>query len=131
MLERQGIDVKENENFNPKNRKHVYFNELSEEEKRELIAKDPKYGKVICRCETITEGEILDVIHRSAGATTVKSVKKRCRAGMGRCQGGFCSPRVVEILARELDCEMDDVMYDSKDKAYILCGKTKSNGEEA
>ena len=131
MLERQGIDVKENENFNPKNRKHVYFNELSEEEKRELIAKDPKYGKVICRCETITEGEILDVIHRSAGATTVKSVKKRCRAGMGRCQGGFCSPRVVEILARELGCEMDDVMYDSKDKAYILCGKTKSNGEEA
>ncbi|MEG0378804.1 MAG: (2Fe-2S)-binding protein, partial [Eubacterium sp.] len=112
-------------------KKHIYFNELSDDEKRELIAKDPKYGKVICRCETITEGEILDVIHRSAGATTVKSVKKRCRAGMGRCQGGFCSPRVVEILSRELGCELDEVMYDAKDKAYILNGKTKSVEEDA
>jgi glycerol-3-phosphate dehydrogenase len=71
-------------------------------------------------------GEILDVIHRNVGATTVKGVKKRCRPGAGRCQGGFCSPRVVEILARELGCEMDEVMYDAKDKAYILNGKTKS-----
>lgn len=131
MLKRDGIEPKENEKFNPVNKKHIYFNELTDEEKREIIAKDPKYGKVICRCETITEGEILDVIHRSAGATTVKSVKKRCRAGMGRCQGGFCSPRVVEILARELGCELDDIMYDAKDSGYVLSGKTKSTGEEA
>ena len=77
------------------------------------------------RCETITEAEIIDVIHRNVGATTVKGVKKRCRPGAGRCQGGFCSPRVVEILARELGCEMDDIMYDAKDKGYILNGKTK------
>lgn len=131
MLARDGIEVKENDKYDPKNKKHIYFNELTEEEKKAIIAKDPKYGKVICRCETITEGEILDVIRRSAGATTVKSVKKRCRAGMGRCQGGFCSPRVVEILARELGCELDEVMYDAKDKAYILDGRTKSTGEDA
>ncbi|MEF9918547.1 MAG: NAD(P)/FAD-dependent oxidoreductase [Eubacterium sp.] len=131
MLERDHVEMPENKDYNPKVRKHIFFNELSDDEKRELIAKDPKYGKVICRCETITEGEILDVIHRSAGATTVKSVKKRCRAGMGRCQGGFCSPRVVEILARELGCELDEVMYDAQDKGYILNGKTKSIEEEA
>lgn len=125
MLEREGIEVKKNENFNPCNRKHIYFNELSEEEKREVIKENPKYGRVICRCETITEGEILDTIHRSAGATTVKGVKKRCRAGMGRCQGGFCQPRVTEILARELNIPMDQVYFDKKGPAYILNGKTK------
>lgn len=131
MLEREGYTVKENENFNPVNKKHIYFDQLSEEEKMAIIKENPKYGKVICRCETITEGEILDVIHRSAGATTVKGVKKRCRAGMGRCQGGFCQPRVVEILAREMDCRLDEVMYDKKTDAYMLNGKTKSVEEDA
>lgn len=125
MLEREGYEVKPNPNFNPKNRKHVYFNDLTEEEKIELIKEEPKYGKVICRCETITEGEILDVIHRSAGATTVKGVKKRCRAGMGRCQGGFCQPRVTEILAREQGVPMNEVYYDKKTDSYILNDKTK------
>ena len=124
-------DIEVNHDFNPKIRPHVRFTELSDEERAEIIKKDPKYGKVICRCETITEGEILDVIHRNAGARTVKSVKKRCRAGMGRCQGGFCSPRVVEILARELNCSLDEIMYDQQDSAYILAGETKSAKEEA
>ena len=104
---------------------------MTAEEKVEIIKQDPKYGKVICRCETITEGEIIDVIHRSAGARTVKSVKKRCRAGMGRCQGGFCSPRVVEILARELNVPLDEIMYDQQDSTFILSGHTKSVKEEA
>lgn len=124
-------DLEENVNYNPKVRKHLRFDEMTDAEKAEVIKEDPKYGKVICRCETITEGEIIDVIHRSAGARTVKSVKKRTRAGMGRCQGGFCSPRVVEILARELDCSLDDVMYDQQDSTYILSGHTKSVKEEA
>ncbi len=125
ICRRENIEIKENPNFNPKNKKHIYFNDLSSEEKQELIKENPKYGKVICRCETITEGEIIDTIHRSAGAKSVKGVKKRCRAGMGRCQGGFCSPRVVEILSRELDIPMDEVSYDKKKKSYILNGKTK------
>lgn len=123
-------DMKKNNNYNPKVRPFIRFEELTEEEKIDIIKRDPKYGKVICRCETITEGEIIDAIHRSVGARTVKSVKKRTRAGMGRCQGGFCSPRVVEILARELHCSLDEIMYDQQDSTYILSGKTKSAKEE-
>lgn len=112
-------------NFNPRRKKVVRFNELPEEEKKQLIKENPLYGKVICRCETVTEAEIIDCIHRKAGANSVKAVKKRVRPGAGRCQGGFCGPRVVEILARELGIDEKDVPYDST-KAYILTGKTKN-----
>ena len=91
-----------------------HFAELSAEEKAELIAKDPRYGNVICRCETITEGQICDAIHRTLGATTVDGVKRRVRAGMGRCQGGFCGPRVIEIIARELGVSPDEVCKNDK-----------------
>ena len=71
-------------------------------ERAALIREQPAYGQIICRCESITEGEILDAIHRAPGARSLDGVKRRTRAGMGRCQAGFCSPRVLEILAREL-----------------------------
>ncbi len=74
-----------------------------------LIRENPAYGTVICRCETITEGEILDAIHRTPGAKSIDGVKRRTRAGMGRCQGGFCSPKVMEILARELGTDLSQV----------------------
>jgi glycerol-3-phosphate dehydrogenase len=77
-------------------------NQLSLAEHNELISKKPAYGNIICRCETVSEGEILDAIHRPLGAKSLDGVKRRVRAGMGRCQGGFCSPRVMEILAREV-----------------------------
>ncbi|PKM94494.1 MAG: FAD/NAD(P)-binding oxidoreductase [Firmicutes bacterium HGW-Firmicutes-1] len=115
----------EKADFNPRRRPFVRFEELSEVEKAELVKNNPKYGRVICRCETITEGEIIDSIHRKAGATTVKGVKKRTRAGMGRCQGGFCSPRVVEILARELNCDIKDIKLDGQ-SSYILSDRTKN-----
>ena len=70
--------------------------------KAELIKKEPSYGRVICRCEGITEGEIVSAIKRSFGKISIDGVKRRCRPGMGRCQGGFCGPRVQEIIAREL-----------------------------
>lgn len=130
ILNRENIPVEINEDFNPKNRKHIFFNELSEEEKIKLIQENPKYGKVICRCETVTEGEIIDVIHRSVGGRTVKGVKKRTRAGMGRCQGGFCSPRVVEIISRELNIPPNEVFYDKKDISYILTKETKEEANE-
>ena len=91
-----------------------HFAELSGEEKAALIAADPRYGNVICRCETITEGQICDAIHRTLGATTVDGVKRRVRAGMGRCQGGFCGPRVIEIIARELGISPDEVCKNDK-----------------
>ena len=106
------------------NRPQIHFIELSPEEKAEVIKKDPRYGRIICRCESITEGEIVDVIHRMVGARTVDGVKKRCRPGTGRCQGGFCGPRVQEILARELGKELNEIVLDKKG-AYILTTETK------
>ena len=83
--------------------------ELSLEQRNELIRKEPAYGQIICRCESVSEGEILDAIRRPLGATTLDGVKRRVRAGMGRCQAGFCSPRVMEILARELHQDLSDI----------------------
>ncbi len=91
------------------------FRELSPEEQAALIKKDARYGRVICRCETITEGEIVDAIKRPCGARTVDGVKRRTRAGMGRCQGGFCGPRVIEILSRELGIPVPKVRKDGTD----------------
>jgi len=110
--------------FHPYRQGIVSFKSLSVEEKERLIGKDARYGNVICRCETITEGEIVDAIHRKTGATTVKGIKKRVRPGTGRCQGGFCEPRVVEILARELGVSREEVLYDEPG-SYILTGRTK------
>ncbi len=83
--------------------------ELSEEEQNQLIQENPAYGQIVCRCEKITEGEILDAIHRPLGATTLDGIKRRTRAGMGRCQAGFCTPKVMEILERELQIELKDI----------------------
>lgn len=90
-------------------RQTVHFTEMSLEEKNELIKKDPAYGRIICRCETITEGEIRDCITRPCGARDMDGVKRRVRAGMGRCQGGFCGPKVMEILSRYLGIPMTEV----------------------
>lgn len=116
-------NISKKENF-IKNKKHIYFIELSPEEKAEVIKKDPRYGRIICRCENITEGEIVDVIHRKAGGRTLNGIKRRCRPGAGRCQGGFCGPRVQEILARELNLKLDDIVLEEKG-SYILTGETK------
>lgn len=83
--------------------------EASMEEKQALVKKNPAYANVICRCEVVTEGEILDAIHRPVGARTLDGIKRRTRAGMGRCQSGFCSPKTVEILARELGKDMSEI----------------------
>ncbi|MDF2505951.1 NAD(P)/FAD-dependent oxidoreductase [Clostridium sp.] len=106
-------------NFNPKRRRAYRFKELNDSEKEELIRKDSKYGRVICRCEMVTEGEIVDAIRRNCGATTVKGVKNRTKALMGECQGGFCEPKIVQILARELGKDMSDIKYGNED-SYIL-----------
>ena len=118
------LNLKYKSDYNPIRRKMVHFNELSDEEKSRLIKKNPMYGNVICRCETITEAEIVDAIHRKAGATTVDGIKRRVRPGSGRCQGGFCMPRVMEILARELNTSIDSIVKDGLD-SNILIGKTK------
>lgn len=95
--------------YNPIRPEPVRFRHMSTEERAKLIEKNKAYGRIVCRCETITEGEILDAIHAPAGARDVDGVKRRTRAGMGRCQGGFCGSKVVEILARELGVPMNEI----------------------
>ncbi len=86
-----------------------YFSTLSMEEKNEIIKKDPAYGRIVCRCEGITEGEIVEAIRTNPPACDLDSVKRRTRGGMGRCQGGFCSPTVVRLIARERGIAFEDV----------------------
>ncbi|MBQ3383905.1 MAG: NAD(P)/FAD-dependent oxidoreductase [Erysipelotrichaceae bacterium] len=95
-------------------RKKVRFNQLDEEEKNELIRKDPRYGRIICRCETVTEGEIVEAIHGVIPAVSIDAVKRRCNAGMGRCQGGFCGGKVAEILVRERGISPLDVLQNQR-----------------
>lgn len=104
----------------------VILNRMSVEEKQAMFEQDKRFGQMICRCELVSEGEIVDVIHRNVGARTVKAVKRRVRAGAGRCQGGFCEPRVINILARELNIDPTQVLLDA-DESKILVGKTKED----
>lgn len=93
--------------------------ELSLEAHDKLIKENKLYGKIICRCESVTEGEIVDAIHRPLGAKTVDGIKRRVRASAGRCQGGFCLTAIMEILARELGEDFKDVVKNSKDSYYV------------
>ena len=104
--------------------------ELPFEERRALIEENPAYGRIICRCEGISEGEILDAIHRPLGARSLDGVKRRVRAGMGRCQGGFCAPRVMEILAQELDLPMEEITKSGGGSRLIVGENKEGFGEE-
>ena len=103
------INTTEKDNFTEERDEPVRFRHMTNDERKVLIEKNPAYGRIICRCETITEGEILDAIHAPAGARDVDGVKRRTRAGMGRCQGGFCGSKVVDLLARELGVEINEI----------------------
>ena len=107
-----------NKDFNPKRKPLIKLSRMNSEEKNSLIQKNPSFGRIICNCEKVTEGEIVDVIHRNCGAKTVKGVKKRIRPGFGLCQGGFCEVNVVKILARELNLKVTDIEY-GKRNSYI------------
>lgn len=97
---------------------------LSVQEKREVIGRNPFYGRVICRCETVTEGEIRDAISREPRPRTVDAIKKRLGTGMGRCQGGFCLPRIMEVMAEELGVAQTQLLL-GKENSWILSGVTK------
>lgn len=118
------LNPTKNESFNPIRHGVPKFREMNNEERRELIKEDSSYGKMICRCETVTEGEILSAIRRPLGATDLDGVKRRTRAGMGRCQSGFCSTKIVSILARALNIEETEVTKFGGN-SRILVGKNK------
>ena len=124
MLRAAGLEMKKNESFCGKRRPMHYFKELTIDEKNEIIKDHPEYAHVICRCETVTEGEILEAIHTNPKPRDVDGVKRRTRASMGRCQGGFCTPYIIELLAEEMGCDYTDVTKFGG-KSYINIGKTK------
>lgn len=103
------LNPEENKDFDPIRKDIPKFREMTNEERREIIKKNPHYGKIVCRCEVVTEGEIRDAIRRPLGARTLDGIKRRTRAGMGRCQSGFCSNKIVEILAEELNIKRNEV----------------------
>ena len=108
-LVKEMLSLTPNPDFNGTRKGILRPETLSLEERNKLIKEQPAYGNIICRCEMITEGEILDAIHRPLGARSLDGVKRRTRAGMGRCQAGFCSPRTMEILEREVPMSMFDI----------------------
>ena len=127
-LEEMGLKLERREDYNPFRTSNGHMKkplrELSDEEKAERCKADPAYGKIICRCETVTEGDILDAIRRPIPARTIDMVKLRTRAGMGRCQGGFCSPRVAELISAELGIPLDEITKRGGE-SKLLFGKTK------
>lgn len=115
-----------NENFIAKRKGIIHMEDLSMEEKNEMIKKNPQYGNIVCRCEMVTEGEIVDAINRPIGARSLDGVKRRTRQGMGRCQAGFCTPRTMEILSRELGIPMTEITKKGEG-SNMLVGKIKED----
>ena len=124
FLELLGVELNARDDYNPFRPKPERFKDFTKEDLDKKIQEDPRWGRIICRCETIPEKEIINAIHAPVGANTVDGIKFRCRPGMGRCQGGFCRPRVIEILSRELKKPYEEITKRGED-TNILIGRTK------
>ncbi len=124
LLLKAGLKADLKENYTEKRKPAHWFKELSLEKKKGIIKEDPSFGKIVCRCETVTEGEILEAIRTNPRPTDLDGVKRRTRAQMGRCQGGFCSPYIVKMLAEELKIDFCDVTKFGGDSVINL-SKTK------
>lgn len=120
------LNLEENKDFVATRKGFIDPKNLSLEERNELIKKEPSYGQIICRCEMVTEGQIIDSIRRPIGAKSLDGVKRRVRAGMGRCQAGFCSPRVMEILSKELNVPLESITK-SGGESKIIVGYAKDS----
>lgn len=120
------FQLEKKSNFNPKVRRYIKTNKLTSLELEELIKKDPTYGKIICSCEKVSLGELLDCLNRSVPPRSIKSVKKRIRMGFGKCQGGFCQPQVLMALKNFYHLDMLDILYDNEN-SEILLKKIKEN----
>ncbi len=123
---RAKLELSEKEHFISQRKGIMNPTQLPDGERQEWIRRHPAYGHIVCRCEHISEGEILDAIHRPLGARSLDGVKRRVRAGMGRCQGGFCSPRVMELLSRELDIPLEQITKRGG-ASTLLCGQNKDS----
>ena len=117
MLNQAGLQLERNDGFQPHRRAIPRFRFLSDADKQQLIATDPRFGRVVCRCETVTEGEIVEAVRR--GARTLQGVMFRTRAGMGRCQRNWCGPKILEIMARELGAAKNDITFKGSGAALV------------
>ncbi|MHC1578938.1 MAG: FAD-dependent oxidoreductase [Dehalococcoidia bacterium] len=113
-----------NDKFDPVRKAQVRFSKLDLKQQDELIRADPRYGHIVCRCENVSEAEVVRALNGEIAARSLDGVKRRTRAGQGRCQGGFCMPRIVEIASREMNIAKEDVVK-SEGKSYILSRRTK------
>ena len=120
ILSDQGLALQAKENWDGNRKDPHFFQHLSAEEKNAYIQENPAYGKIVCRCETVTEGEILDAIRTNPPALDMDAVKRRTRGGMGRCQGGFCGPYVMELLAKEQGISMEEVTKCGGNSAMVV-----------
>ena len=124
LLKEKGLTCVRNDRAITTRKSMHAFRESSIDEKNRMIKENPAYGKIVCRCEGVTEGEILDAIRTNPRATDLDGVKRRTRSQMGRCQGGFCSPYIIELLSRELNVPYEKITKFGKG-SYIATGKTK------
>ena len=124
LLKKAGLTLKENKDFIAVHKGIESFRNATVERQQELIEENPLYGRIICRCEMITEGEIVKAIHSTIGARDLDGIKRRVRAGMGRCQSGFCSPKITAILSRELNMPLTAITKNGG-SSYILNSKTR------
>lgn len=129
LLKEAGAQLKNKDTFNPVRKPFPHFHLMSHKEKAELVKKNPSYGRIVCRCEEVTEGEILDAIHSPVPARTYDSIKRRTWLGTGRCQGAFDYPRVIQILAKELGIPETEVTKKGKGSELVF-RKTKDVNNE-
>lgn len=122
LLAQQGLSLQEKAHWNGTRPNPCAFRDMSEEEQDAYIKAKPAFGKIVCRCETVSEGEILQAIRTNPGARDVDGVKRRTRSGMGRCQGGFCAPYVMELICKETGMSMDQVTK-SGGNSYMVSGR--------
>jgi glycerol-3-phosphate dehydrogenase len=122
LAEREELNL--NENFNPNRKGIIRFSEQSDEEKARLIKENPDYGEIICRCENVTKGEILQAVHNILGVDTMVGIKYRTRSMMGRCQGGYCQMRIAQIIQEELNKKVTDVLY-ARNGSNMFTGKVR------
>jgi len=120
----QSIELKTKDKFIPAKKKRKRFSELSEKEQANLIKQDERWGRIVCRCEQITEKEVIEALSNPLGAKALSSVKYRCRAGMGRCQGGFCTQHIVRIMEEKFDINVKDIKLKSPD-TNLFYGRTR------
>lgn len=129
LVSQSGISLQEKSDFNPNRRPYHRVAEMKPAELNKLIKESPEYGRIVCRCEVVSEGEILDALSRSIPISTTDAIKRRTRCGMGRCQAGFCTPKLLEIVARKLNMPMQFISK-NRSGSELVMGRTKRSLEK-